>query len=157
MSWLQSQLDLALNPVWGNTTENVTKGVVSMKKCDCDERIGININSLKQFEELKDFFEEQVEKGLFVEMPVKKPYYIGYSVDGKATKWYADKWYKCLECGILWEFVYPEFPAQGSVRKLNIDDYMERNFQSKVFIPCKCRIWKYITKGKSKIRFRRKQ
>ena len=25
---LQSQLDLALNPVWGNTTENVTKVVV---------------------------------------------------------------------------------------------------------------------------------
>lgn len=26
---LQSQLDLALNPAWGNTTENVTKVVVS--------------------------------------------------------------------------------------------------------------------------------
>ena len=47
-------------------------------------------------------------------------------MDGKAMKWYADKWYKCLKCGVLWEFVYPDFPAQGSVRKLNLNDYMER-------------------------------
>ena len=25
----------------------------------------------------------------------------------------------------LWEFIYPDFPAQGSVRKLSADDYME--------------------------------
>ena len=37
-----------------------------MKCCDCDERIGIKINSWKQFEELKSFFEEQVEKGIFM-------------------------------------------------------------------------------------------
>ena len=48
-----------------------------MKCCDCDERIGIKINSWKQFEELKSFFEEQVEKGIFVEKCEKKPYYIG--------------------------------------------------------------------------------
>lgn len=97
-----------------------------MKQCDCDERIGIEINSWKKFEELKAFFEEQVKKGLFVEISVKKPYYIGYSIDGKAMKWYADKWYKCLECDTLWEFIYPDFPAQGSVRKLDADNYMER-------------------------------
>lgn len=94
-----------------------------MTRCDCDERIGIEINSWKQFEELKVFFEKQVAKGLFVEVSVEKPYYIGYSIDGKAMKWYADKWYRCLECGVLWEFVYPDFPAQGSVRKLSADDY----------------------------------
>ena len=33
-----------------------------MTKCDCNERIGIKINSWKQFEELKEFFEEQVKK-----------------------------------------------------------------------------------------------
>lgn len=97
-----------------------------MTKCDCNERIGIKINSWKQFEELKDFFEEQVEKGLFIEIPVERPYHTGYSVEGKAMKWYADKWYKCLECDVLWEFIYPDFPAQGSVRKLSADDYTER-------------------------------
>ena len=84
-----------------------------MTKCDCNEKIVIKINSWKQFEELKDFFEE-------------KPYHTGYSVNGNAMKWYADKWYKCLECDVLWEFIYPDFPAQGSVRKLSADDYMER-------------------------------
>lgn len=100
--------------------------MVSLINCDCDERIGIKINSWKQFEELKNFFEDQVKKGIFIEIPVEKPYYIGYGMDGKAMKWYADKWYKCLKCGVLWEFVYPDFPAQGSVRKLNSNDYMER-------------------------------
>ena len=90
--------------------------------CDCNERIGTKINSWKQFEELKEFFEGQIKKGLFIDIPVKKPYYIGYSADGKAMKWYADKWYKCLACGVLWEFKYPDFPAQGSVRKLNADE-----------------------------------
>ena len=28
-------------------------------KCDCSERIGIEINSMKLFEDLKKFFEEQ--------------------------------------------------------------------------------------------------
>ena len=96
-----------------------------MTKCDCNERIGIKINSYKQFEELKDFFEEQVEKGLFIEIPAERPYYTGYSVNGNTMKWYADKWYKCLECGVIWEFIYPDFPAQGSVRKLSADNYTE--------------------------------
>lgn len=52
-----------------------------MISCDCDERIGIKIDSWKQFEELKEFFEEQVKKGIFIEIPVEKPYYIGYDVD----------------------------------------------------------------------------
>ena len=98
-----------------------------MRQCDCDERIGIKISSWKQFEELKDFFQGQVRKGLFIEIPVEEPYYIGYSVDGKAMKWYADKWYKCLECGELWEFVYPDFPAYGAVRNLSINEQTERN------------------------------
>jgi len=56
-----------------------------MTKCDCNERIGIKINSWKQFEELKDFFEEQVEKGLFIEIPVEKPYHTGYSTKGNVV------------------------------------------------------------------------
>ena len=97
-----------------------------MISCDCDERIGIKINSWKQFEESKEFFEEQVKKGIFIEIPVEKPYYIGYDVDGTAMKWYADKWYKCLRCNTLWEFIYPDFPARGSIRKHNTEDPTER-------------------------------
>lgn len=38
---------------------------------------------------------------------------------GNAVKWYADKWYKCKDCGALWEFDYPDFPASGFVRKFD--------------------------------------
>ena len=90
-----------------------------MKCCDCDERIGVRIDSGKQFEELKSFFEEQVEKGIFVEKPVKKPYYIGRVGLLTKMKWYADKLYQCEVCGVLWEFIYPDFPTLGEVRKFN--------------------------------------
>ena len=94
-----------------------------MIQCDCNERIGIEIDSWKQFEELKTFFENQERDGIFVEIAVKEPYYVGYSIDGEAMKWYADKWYKCKNCGTLWEFQYPDFPKQGSVRKFSDGKY----------------------------------
>ena len=97
-----------------------------MIKCDCSERIGIKINSWKLFEELKDFFEEQVKQGVFVDVPVGKPYCVGYHNDGTTREWYADKWYQCRCCGVLWEFKYPDFPAQGEVKKLLENDLEER-------------------------------
>lgn len=98
-----------------------------MRKCDCSERIGIKINSWKLFEELKAFFEEQVKQGIFVDVPVEKPCCVGHHDDGTTLEWYADKWYKCRCCGTLWEFEYPDFPAQGEVRKLIADEEPERN------------------------------
>lgn len=97
-----------------------------MKNCDCAERIGIKVNSWIQFEELKAFFKEQTENGVFAEVSVDTPHYIGYSNDGTALEWYADKWYKCRCCGVLWEFKYPDFPAQGEVKKLLENDLEER-------------------------------
>lgn len=80
--------------------------------CDCHERVGIVINSLKNFQELKGFFSRQVSLGIFEDVPVKKPFY-----QWKTVKHYADKWYQCKVCGCLWEFIYPDFPAKGRVRK----------------------------------------
>ena len=95
-----------------------------MKCCDCDERIGIKINSWKQFEELKSFFKAQVEKKIFVEKPVKKSCYFGRKRIAGQIKWYADKLYKCEVCGVLWEFTCARFPYLGEVRKFNSDrDY----------------------------------
>lgn len=91
--------------------------MVSIISCDCNERIGAKINSWKQFEELKAFFEKQVSTGVFIEVPVEQPYYTGYNTEGKVINWYADKWYKCACCGVLWEFIYPDFPAQGEIKK----------------------------------------
>ena len=93
-----------------------------MKQCKCDERIETRINTWNQFVEWKDFFEKQIGEELFLEVPVKRPYHIGYSANGNEMKWCADKWYKCLECDTLWEFIYPDFPAQGSVKKYSAND-----------------------------------
>lgn len=81
-----------------------------MIKCECSERIGSVINSYQLYEEIKMFFEEQVKEGRFSEVPVEKPYCNGF-------EWKADKWYKCICCGCLWEFKYPDFLAKGFVRK----------------------------------------
>lgn len=92
-----------------------------MRSCDCNERVGIEINSYQLFMELKKFFEEQVENEVFIDVPVEKPYFQGYNLSQDMIKdeykWYADRWYKCRECGTLWEFKYPDFPAKGFVRK----------------------------------------
>jgi hypothetical protein len=85
--------------------------------CECDNRIAIKIDSIKLFDEIKEFFQENVRLEIYKEVPVKSPYYIGNGDNGYELKWYAEKWYKCNVCGCLWEFIYPDFPAKGSVRK----------------------------------------
>lgn len=101
-----------------------------MIKCDCEDRIGIIIESNKMFKSLQTFFREQVEKGVFYEIPVKTPLYIGKGASGEVLEWYADKLYKCNICGTLWEFQYPNFPAYGEIRKFEDGIYPkpETNF-----------------------------
>lgn len=91
-----------------------------MMKCDCNERVGIEINSYVLFEELRSFFENQVSEGIFRETPVEEPYFTSKSCfdeDEYGLEFYADKWYLCNICGTLWEFDYPDFPEPGMVRK----------------------------------------
>ena len=61
-------------------------GVVSMKQCDCDERIGIEINSFELYEELRKFFEYQVQEGVFCDIPVESPYFCGYGLKPEEVK-----------------------------------------------------------------------
>lgn len=96
-----------------------------MMICDCDERYAIKIDSYKLFVELKEFFEKQVDEGVFKEIPVTTPYYIGMDSFGDTLEWYADKLYKCNSCGVLWEFRYPDFPKKGTVRKFEDGIYPE--------------------------------
>ncbi len=86
--------------------------------CDCHERMGIEINSWLLFEELKAFFDRQVQNGTFTEIPIGKPYYVGYDERKRKIEWYATKWYKCKICGVVWEFLYPDFPRPGFVKKI---------------------------------------
>ncbi len=85
--------------------------------CECKKRFDADIDSIKLFEEIKEFFKSQVKIGVYEEISVQQPYYIGESAL-QTIQWYADKWYKCKVCGCLWELVYPDFPAHGFVRKL---------------------------------------
>lgn len=98
--------------------------------CDCNERMGIEINSYSLFIELKTFFERRVGKGVFEDIPVEKPYFQGYNIPineiQNEYKWYADKWYKCKACGTIWEFQYPDFPAKGFVRKFEDGQYHQK-------------------------------
>lgn len=90
--------------------------------CDCAKRIGVEIRSYGQFEEIQNFFQEQTRRGVFLDIPVTVPYYVGKGT--QKLKWYADKWYKCNVCGTLWEFCYPDFPASGFVRKFADGQYV---------------------------------
>lgn len=99
--------------------------LVCKVKCDCNERVGIKVGTMKLFQELKEFFDTQVKAGIFIEEDVKVPFYI-WKGNGEEKKWYATKWYKCLQCGCLWEFDYPDFPASGFVRKFDDGIYHEQ-------------------------------
>ena len=102
-----------------------------MIQCDCAERTGIEINSYQLFEDLKTFFNTQIETGVFLDVPVTQPYFCGYNLNPKEVKdeykWYADKWYKCKCCGTLWQFSYPDFPAKGFVRKFEDGVYYPKD------------------------------
>lgn len=112
---LQSQLDLALNPSWGNSTENVTKVIVP-KGTVIYEGVAAPQNILDSMGNT---------------VPVTQPYFCGYNLNPKEVKdeykWYADKWYKCKCCGTLWEFSYPDFPAKGFVRKFEDGVYYPKD------------------------------
>lgn len=93
--------------------------MVKMIQCECLSLDELEINSYKLFEEIKAYFNKELEENMFQDIPVKKPLQI---IDDKGfcvTQWYPNKWYKCNECGIIWAFGYPEFPAKGYVYKLN--------------------------------------
>lgn len=98
-------------------------------KCDCNERVDAKINSSKAFMELKNFFEVNISKGMFSEIKVEYPYYIGYSYHGKEFKYYATKWYRCNCCKCEWEFQYPDFPANGHIRKIESNNYSQLPFK----------------------------
>lgn len=94
-------------------------------ECDCNERIGIEVDSIKIFKELKIFFDTQAEMGIFIEEKNKEPFYV-WKNGKEEKKWYATKWYRCQQCGCLWEFDYPDFPTQGFVRKFENGIYYKK-------------------------------
>lgn len=79
-----------------------------MEKCCCNLISNQVIRSSNQFTQMKSFF----EKNNYKSMMVRKPYYL--------FGCFADKWYKCRQCGRVWEFVYPEFPEQGHIKLVRV-------------------------------------
>lgn len=101
--------------------------MVREMRCECNERIETSIDTIKDFHEIRSFFDNQVAKGVFIEVPPESPYYI-WKKDSVAKEWYATKWYKCKLCGCLWEVNFPDFPASGFVRKFDDGIYKERGY-----------------------------
>jgi len=96
-------------------------------ECECADRHETKIDTWKLYQEIKDYFESQVELGIYENVPVSKPYCVGRSKTDSLS-WFADRWYRCGNCGCLWEFRYPEFPASGFVRKFPDGEYKERGY-----------------------------
>lgn len=87
-------------------------------KCDCNERVGTEINSQKLFAELKDFFETQVRNKIFDDITdYSKVWYLDGGMEKEVYKTTV-KEYECKCCGCLWKFSYPEFPASGRITKV---------------------------------------
>ena len=90
------------------------KGTI-MEKCLCEGTTDEKINTQKRFEEIKALFEEHEE---YVQISPLKPY---YSYEDK--NYYSNKWYRCSVCGCVFEFNYPDFPAQGFLKKYECHKY----------------------------------
>lgn len=89
-----------------------------MNKCKCNIIQEGKITSIQQFRELKKLLQELVLSEDITNIQVLKPYYVGHDKQGNEVKWFANKWYKCNNCGLIWEVVFPDFPAPGNVRKI---------------------------------------
>lgn len=95
-----------------------------MYTCECRERYEMTISSKILLDETKAFFEQQKSQCIYQEMPVTQPYHIGYDrVLNRERGWYADKWYRCTQCGCLWELADPDYPAKAFVRKFQDGKY----------------------------------
>ena len=101
--------------------------MVRKLECECAERYEAKLDTWKLYQEIKDFFKSQAENGVYEDIPVSKPYFIGHS-NTESLSWFADKWYRCRNCGCLWELTYPDFPANGFVRKFPNGVYKERGY-----------------------------
>lgn len=91
--------------------------------CDCDKFDITNeyeLNSIRKQEQYEAFFSRNVKMGIFTEEMPDTPYYTYHSFI-----YYADKWYRCKVCGCLWEYVEPNFPSCGFVRKFADGRYFD--------------------------------
>ena len=85
--------------------------------CECDERVATDIDSFNEFEEIRDFFQNQVDKKIYNDLSDYKKIWYQHGGNERSVYRLTTKVYKCNICGCLWEFNYPEFPMLGSVRK----------------------------------------
>lgn len=88
--------------------------------CECCATNECEVDSLFTQNKFENFFFKNIRTGTFIEEKPGIPY---YTFD--QSKWYADKWYRCTVCGCLWEYVKPDFPASGFVRKFTDGSYFE--------------------------------
>ena len=90
--------------------------------CDCTKREDIKIDSYELFKALKDEFEQLVEVGTLKD--ISDYGQIWYEDGGEEKQIYRTtrKVYQCIICGCKWVFMYPEFPANGYIKKIGNHD-----------------------------------
>lgn len=79
--------------------------------CRCNDLSNLKIVRPSQLQCLIDFFSTYDDT--YYVIPVERPYYSGKNAHGVVLEWYADQWFKCKDCGRIWELCYPDFPSYG--------------------------------------------
>lgn len=76
------------------------------------------------------YFLEQVEKVIFLNIPVAQLYLCGFHQRQETIKdeykWHVNKWYKCKCRETLWEIKYLDFPAKSFLRKFEDGVYSHK-------------------------------
>jgi hypothetical protein len=91
--------------------------LVCQTGCACFGQETITIDSHKRLAEVEDTIASRLEDKTLIGMPVGWPFNIAFS-HTEIWFFFADSWYHCQECGAVWEFVRPDFPAKGFLRRL---------------------------------------
>ena len=105
--------------------------MVQKKNCECDTRYATLVESQVVSKEVEEFFKEQLEKGIFVDIEVEEPYF-RFGSEQKHVEVFASKWYKCTICGCLWEYDKLDFDCdkrRGFVRKFPTGVYREWSYE----------------------------
>ena len=93
--------------------------MVQIGKCDCENINTHSINSYNEFVHIKKYFEQMVGKKMYTELKDEKPLCLYDNLGNTVVQWHPDKYYICNICGQKWALEYPDFPAVGSLYKID--------------------------------------
>ena len=93
--------------------------MVQINFCKCNELETKRINSYEEFETIRAYFNTKVLNGIYEETSEFHELKLYADLGNVTVRWNADKSYRCKYCGQHWALEYPNFPAVGSIYKIN--------------------------------------